>query len=221
MDVVTRALASAGSSSEPILSAVGSLVIQHGIRGGAVVDLGAGRGQLWPYLSSRFETYIGVDVVRYPDYPGELEFVRTNLNEPIEVIPDASADLVAAVETIEHLENPRLLMREMARVAKPGGWVLVTTPNQASFLSKMTLVFKNKFNAFQDSQYPAHIVALLPVDLLRIAGESGLSVVELSYTGSGRIPGTGRHFPPALSRLAPRSLSDNVLLLARKSSPRL
>ena len=57
-------------------------------------------------------------------------------------LPDGWADVVTALEVIEHLENPRAFCRELARVAKPGGWVVVTTPNQLSLLSLLSLVVK-------------------------------------------------------------------------------
>lgn len=74
---------------------------------------------------------------------------------------------------IEHLENPRAFIRVLVRLTKPGGWVFVTTPNQLSLLSQMTLMLKNQFNAFQEapSLYPAHITALLEIDLIRITTE--------------------------------------------------
>jgi hypothetical protein len=93
--------------------------------------------------------------------------------------------------------------------------VVVTTPNQLSLLSKLTLVVKNQFNAFTErpGSYPAHITALLEVDLVRIARECGLVEVGIRYTDSGRIPGTARHWPRPLGG---RAFSDNVLLEARR-----
>jgi hypothetical protein len=107
--------------------------------------------------------------------------------------------MMVSVKTIEHLENPRSFMRrQLARLARPGGPAIVTTPNQLSPLSKTTLVLKNQFNAFQEKPglYPAHLTALLEVDLLRIATECGLVRSTIRYTDSGRIPFTrsiGRH----------------------------
>ena len=54
---------------------------------------------------------------------------------------------------------------------------------------------------------------LLEVDLLRIASEAGLVDAATSYTGRGRIPFTGRHWPRPLGG---RRFSDNVVLRARK-----
>ena len=122
------------------------------------------------YISDRVDCYLGVDVVRYDGLPEGIEFIPFDLDSGKVSLADGSADLVCAVEVIEHLENPRAFVRELVRLAKPGGFVIVTTPNQLSLLSKLTFILKNQFNAFQEAPglYPAHITALLEIDLIRI-----------------------------------------------------
>jgi hypothetical protein len=84
-------------------------------------------------------------------------------------------------------------------------------------LSLITLLVKQRFSAFQDGAYPAHRTALLEVDLRRIAAECALADIEVRYTGSGRVPLTAAHYPAAVSRVLPRALSDNVLLIGRRN----
>jgi SAM-dependent methyltransferase len=172
-------------------------------------------------VRDRFDRYTGIDVIRYDGFPEEGEFRKVDLDTGRTDLADGSADVVAAVETIEHVENPRSFMRELVRLARPGGWVFVTTPNQLSLLSKISLLTRNEFNAFQERPglYPAHITALLESDLVRIARECGLVDPVVTYSGSGRIPLTGRSYPAALSRRLSRPLSDNVLVAARKPAP--
>ena len=105
-------------------------------------------------------------------------------------LPDGTADVVCCLETIEHLENPRALARDLTRLVKPGGLLVVSTPNQLSLLSKLCLVVNNEFVHFQERPglYPAHLSALLECDLRRIARESGWTDVAVAYTAEGRMP---------------------------------
>lgn len=214
--VEERARLSLGSSGEAIYRMVADAVAERVAAGGTLVDVGCGSGKLWPFLRARFGRYVGVDAVRYDGFPADGEFVAADLDAGAVPLPDASADAVVAVETIEHLENPRAFVRTLARLAKPGGWVFITTPNQLSLLSRATLLARGEHNAFRDASYPAHITALLEVDLRRIAAECGLQEVFVRYSGSGRLVLTGAHYPRWVSRLWPRGLSDNVLLAGRK-----
>jgi 2-polyprenyl-3-methyl-5-hydroxy-6-metoxy-1,4-benzoquinol methylase len=195
---------------------VARVVQEHSASGGTLVDVGCGAGQLWSYVREQFARYVGVDAVRYQDFPSAAEFHQVDLDTGMATLPDGCADVVAAVETIEHLENPRAFMRELTRLVKPGGWIIVTTPNQLSFLSLLTLVVKHRFSAFQDVHYPAHLTALLEIDLRRITAECDLTNVQINYSLQGRLVLTPWHYPRFLARLFPRTLSDNLLLIGRK-----
>jgi 2-polyprenyl-3-methyl-5-hydroxy-6-metoxy-1,4-benzoquinol methylase len=189
---------------------------RSGVATGRLLDIGCGSGNLYPFVRDRLSSYVGVDLVRYDGFPAAAEWVEANLDELPLPLAAGCADVVAAVETIEHLENPRAFMRELVRLAKPGGTVVVTTPNQLSLLSKMTLMLKNRFGAFQDVHYPAHITALLEIDLIRIATACGLQDPSISYSNSGRIVFTSVHYPRAISGRWPRMMSDNICLCGIK-----
>lgn len=212
-----RALRSGGTSADPIYAMVAEVLTSRHSGGGLLLDVGCGQGNLRPFVLGRFERYAGADVARYPAFPREAEFYPIDLDNGCIPLADGTVDVVASVETIEHLENPRAFARELTRLCRPGGWMLITTPNQLSFLSKLTLVVKNKFSAFTDSSYPAHLTALLEVDLRRIAFECGWSEVAVAYSKQGRMPGTHRHWPGFVSRRWPRAFSDNVCIVGRKA----
>ena len=213
-DVVRRARQSLGRSHQRIYRTVADALAARDA-GGVLADIGCGTGELWLALRGRFRSCLGVDAVRYEGLPQDVEFHAADLDAGLP-LPDASVDAAAAVEVIEHLENPRAFVRELARIVRPGGWVVVTTPNQLSALSLLTLIVKGRFSAFQDTSYPAHRTALLEIDLRRIMSECGLRDLAVSYTRLGRLPLSPWHYPDAVAALAPRQLSDNIVVVGRR-----
>src|SRR5439155_15674732 len=165
------------------------------------------------FASSLCDSYCGVDAIRYDSFPNEAEFIQADLDAAPWPVGDEVADVVVSIETIEHMENPRAFFRELTRITRPGGVIVVTTPNQLSLLSKLTLMVKGQFNAFQAPSYPAHRTALLKVDLLRIASECGLVDAQIAFTNIGRIPGTPYHWPRPFGG---QPFSDNIEIAARK-----
>jgi 2-polyprenyl-3-methyl-5-hydroxy-6-metoxy-1,4-benzoquinol methylase len=212
--VESQARLSRGRADEAVHAMVASIFERCG-SSGVLVDVGCGRGNLWRVVHGRFSRCIGVDAVDYDGRPADLDFHQADLNAPLP-LPDGCADAVAAVEVIEHLENPRAFIRELARITRPGGWAVVTTPNQASALSLLTLLFKERFAAFQERDYPAHLTALLPIDLQRIEEECGLRDIGVWFTGYGRLPLMARHYPRRLAAASPRLFSDNVAVFGRR-----
>ncbi|MGP0073328.1 MAG: class I SAM-dependent methyltransferase [Bryobacteraceae bacterium] len=216
--VKERARQSRGISNDAILQMVVGALQARDISGGCFVDVGCGAGNLYHHVRERFARYVGVDAVRYEDFPARAEFCYLDLDSGRMPLPDGSGDVVAAVEVIEHLENPRDFMRKLVGLAAPGGWIVVTTPNQLSLLSLASLVIKQRFLAFQDIHYPTHLTALLEIDLRRIAAECNLANVAIEYSRSGRIPLTARAYPRWLSRTWPRAFSENVLLIGQRQN---
>lgn len=215
-EVEIRARKSRGTSDAAIYQMVADVLLVGAAGEGVLVDVGCGTGELWRFVDERYARYIGVDAARYEEFPAEAEFHQVDLDTGRAPLPDECADVVVSVETIEHLENPRAFMRELVRLSKPGGRVVVTTPNQLSLLSLLTLVVKKRFSAFQDVHYPAHLTALLEVDLRRIAVECGLLDVQIEYSLQGRLVLTPWHYPRILARIFPRALSDNLLVVGSK-----
>ena len=214
-DMAHRASLSDGLSHVAIHAAV-IRALDRELPGARVVDIGCGRCSFRAALGERAGRYVGVDGVAYPGRPPNADsLVLADLDKGIP-LRDGCGDVVVSIETIEHLENPRAFVRELARIVRPGGTVVVTTPNQLSALSMLTLVMRQRFDAFRDVHYPAHRTALLPVDLQRIAAEAGLVEASIHYSCAGRMPFTSRHYPRVLAGLAPRFFSDSVLLRARR-----
>jgi 2-polyprenyl-3-methyl-5-hydroxy-6-metoxy-1,4-benzoquinol methylase len=210
-----RAMSSKGSSSEAIYAMVARVVNGLDVTGGDLLDVGCGRGLLWSNVRDRFATYTGVDILPFEGFPEEGRFVTADLDAGTIALPDASFDVVAAVETIEHLDGPRRFVKDLVRLIRPAGWLIVTTPNQLSAHSLLSLLLRGYFSAFAEAPglYPAHLTALVEADLLRMARELGLTDARIHYSNRGRIPLTPWHWPLPLRG---RRFSDNLLLVSRR-----
>ena len=55
---------------------------------------------------SAIASYVGVDIVRYEQFPANAKFIQVPLDTIPWPIADRPADVAMSVETIEHLENP-------------------------------------------------------------------------------------------------------------------
>ena len=220
-----RALASGGASNSSVLyERVVSLIDARHSEGGTVIDAGCGKGTLASHIANRFDRYLGLDIVDHltpAKRISNVEFVKVDFDSQTFALPDGLADFTCSLETIEHLENPRAFLRELVRLTKQGGYVIVTTPNQLSFQSKACLIIRNEFVHFQERPglYPAHLSPLLEIDLIRMARENDLKQVEIVYTGDGRIPGMTKHWPQWLCSVRNwrgRAFSDNVVMIGKK-----
>jgi 2-polyprenyl-3-methyl-5-hydroxy-6-metoxy-1,4-benzoquinol methylase len=181
--------ASGGISSEGIYDRILQVIGDYDLRGCAL-DYGAGIGnftrKLW--ASGRFEQIDGADILPRPEnLPSTITWHRLDLNNA-NAIPAASFDVVIAAEVIEHLENPRQVAREWFQILKPGGTLVLSTPNNESIRSLMALLVRGHYVAFLDSCYPAHITALLRKDLERILSEAGFSDIRFHFTNHGGLP---------------------------------
>lgn len=95
-------------------------------------------------------------------------------------LPADSFDCIILSEVIEHLEQPENSIREAARVLRPGGRLLVTTPNYRSLWPVMEWVVdrSNKAPRMAGEQ---HISRFKPASLRRLLAGCGL---DIQYFGT-------------------------------------
>jgi len=75
-----------------------------------------------------------------PMAPEILRLGGVDLNSPLP-FRSTSFDGVDLVEVIEHIENQPQLIREIHRVLKPGGVVVISTPNILNVMSRLRFLF--------------------------------------------------------------------------------
>ena len=95
------------------------------------LDLGCGDGRLTLELDAATITAADVSAVALARARRRLasraELVELEPDTPLP-LGDSSFDLVLCAETLEHVRDVQLLLSEVRRVLRPGGWLAVTTP---------------------------------------------------------------------------------------------
>jgi SAM-dependent methyltransferase len=97
--------------------------------GARVLDAGCGSGRTLEELGEYGEVY-GLELD-----PEAAEVARARGAGEVEIgrledlpWPDGTFDLITCLDVIEHTPDDRVALRELRRVCKPGGWLLLTVP---------------------------------------------------------------------------------------------
>ncbi len=102
--------------------------------------------------------------------------------------PDKSFDAAVSTEGIEHLENHFSFLREMCRILKPGGILVLTTPNLTALRSRVRFLGSGFFGRDsrplnEASRHPLHHIGLATFPELRYELHmSGFRLLEVRHT---------------------------------------
>ena len=150
---------------------------------GLIFDGAAGNGILSKKLTEKGFSVISTDLDIKNNLREGLRFFQSELNRDFSFRDDCF-DYCVCLETIEHLENPWHFTRELARILKPGGRLILSTPNIDYLTCKLSFFFRGSFYPFFGNwQYEVigHITPLSKYYLKRILKHCGLHVEQVTY----------------------------------------
>jgi 2-polyprenyl-3-methyl-5-hydroxy-6-metoxy-1,4-benzoquinol methylase len=150
---------------------VSELVKQFVPRGQRVLEVSCGRGEILKSLQDEGYAVQGTNYTKYPDCPDSIP-VDAGV-DLLRGLPYESGifDCVILSDVIEHLSDHAKAVREIARVAKNGGHVIVVTPNMMKINSRINFLLTGFFKvnkafigfdvpldrSFGFHLYPAHL----------------------------------------------------------------
>lgn len=196
------------------LTLVDRLVKTHLAAGSSLLEIGCGAGNLLLEAVVRDSFPVALDLSMQA-----LTFVRSRLERAASgpdapcayaciqstgellPLPGESFDCMILSEVIEHLESPEVSIREAARVLRPGGRLMVTTPNYRSLWPVMEWLV-DRSNKAPQMAGEQHISKFNPASLRRLLVDSGLGVEYF---------GTIYNLSPFLSLLSQSSAEKQLL----------
>lgn len=147
-------------------------------KGGRVFEVGAGSGAMSLRLDDAGFAVTASDLFVESFKPGHVPFVVADLNGAFAAQFPDGFDAVMALEIVEHLENPRHLLRQLRALLPVGGQLVLSTPNIANPVSQALFLRRGTFQWFRDEDYAeqGHITPLSPWQLEKILVECGFAL---------------------------------------------
>lgn len=209
-----------------------------------LLDVGCFNGYI-SFLFKQLGYHVtGTDVCELEDRQGifakagiEFEFSNLNDAEPFKHLASEQFDIVIIAQVIEHILNhPLGLIRGLADLMRPGGLMILTTPNPATIMSAIRVlrgrsllwgtddfIDEPKFNHDQIiSKGEIHYREYTSAELRHLLEGAGLRVELSRYLALGdsrtqsRLKRMVKHNPLARKLTSRRLLASNHYFLARK-----
>jgi 2-polyprenyl-3-methyl-5-hydroxy-6-metoxy-1,4-benzoquinol methylase len=147
----------------------------HGRReAGSILDVGCGMGRMLRTLQRRGWRVVGTEYGAKPreDATGKEEIeIRYAALEACG-LPNNSFDVITLWHVLEHLPNPKETLREIRRVLKRDGNVILAVPNFGSLQAKLT------GRCWFHLDVPRHLFHFTPKNLVGLLEQEGFRIEE-------------------------------------------
>ncbi len=185
-------------------------------KGKSVLDVACGTGYGACLLSHIASRVIGADISLASLSFARRQYPRANLQYvclDAQKFPfrESSFDVIISLETVEHLAEPKVFLEECVRVLRPGGVLVLSTPNRDShfwplwitqgsplvrrLLGRIKGLNGALVNPFHHREFDYHELKVLMGSCLNIMGFYGISKLSRSWSytrGIVRSVGIGR-----------------------------
>ena len=149
----------------------------HSLRGCVVADVGAGGGSFLDHVSGLVGRAIAIEPARHfqAALAGRGYDIHAYAADAAKTLGPV-ADVAVSLQVIEHVRNPRAFLADIRRLMKPGGRLVISTPNHADILLDLL-----------PDGYPAFFYRVVhrwyfdAASLARCAGLAGFEVEETRY----------------------------------------
>jgi SAM-dependent methyltransferase len=183
----------------------------------SILDIGCAQLTLSRSLSGFINHQVGVDIAPYPNWKANPEISKSVVDLDKSDLPfvTASFDIVSMLMVLEHVFNPFHAVRELRRVCKPEGIVIISVPNLASIRHRLRLLFglfpitSARFSFDEDAWDGYHIHNFTRASLEWLLLKEGLKPV--AWQSQGRFQW--------LKRISPALFGADLIAFCEPSNP--
>jgi cyclopropane fatty-acyl-phospholipid synthase-like methyltransferase len=158
--------------------AAAEMLVSAAPGGCRVLEFGAGSGAMSLRLADLGFDVTASDLFAESFKPSHVPFFAADLNTSFAAVWPQGFDAVMALEIVEHLENPRAVLRQIRDLLPVGGQLVLSTPNIANPVSQALFLRSGQFQWFRDVDYreQGHITPLSPWVLEKALQEAGFAI---------------------------------------------
>jgi len=140
---------------------------------GRLLDVGCGDGDFAASMKRRGWEVHGTEFSSAARQLGEAKEVKVHQGDVASAhFPDAFFDVVTLWHVLEHVPDPRAELTEIYRILRPGGLLVIETPNIAS------LTFQLCKKSWFPLGIPGHLQHFTPTTLNRFIQRTGFSLIR-------------------------------------------
>ncbi len=196
-------------------------------KGKKLLDIGCADGSFAVILQKRlgFDAY-GIDIAEKAINKAKINGIKVQAGDLSKGLPykSNSFDVVIMCEVIEHIFDTDFLLREIYRVIKKNGFLFITTPNVASFTSRIKLIFGGYPNGLEyciNKTTSGHIRAYTPRILRKQLRRNNFNIIKMTSPNllfpvkSELIPSFVKEPMIYFSDLT-RNLGEQIVVVAKK-----
>lgn len=165
-------------------------------RGKRVLDIGCLGGQITELIREQNNDVVGLEANPKAAEAARargIEVVVANVEDGIP-LPSSSFDAVNAAEIVEHLYDTKHFFVESARVLRPGGILVFTTPNLNSLQNRIRVArgeYLGMVGAYPEDHFGGHVRVFNRMKIQELCGQTGFEVEQIrgipSLNSRGRL----------------------------------
>ena len=160
-------------------------------QGSKVLDFGCGEGALSERLKDDGYDVYSVDIDADNFKAGtkfeQLDFNNEQATKAFYDKHREEFDMVLGIEVIEHVENPWEYIRNLKKLVKPSGYILLSTPNVTSYYSRIRFLFFGRLPQFNDVDRQYGHINPIAIDEIEWIGKC-LNLEMKEKMGGGWLP---------------------------------